>query len=96
MWRRDRGRISVAIASRVCPSSAERKRRRLARSQPRAEHTAAGSMSSRRGAEGAKLLLRMFGGRTKRGRQANLLEHAEHVMKSGLVEEPLWLDVMRK
>jgi hypothetical protein len=52
--------------------------------------------SFRRAAESPKLLLRMFGGRTKRGRQTNLLQHAEHVMKSGLVEEPAWLEAMRQ
>lgn len=41
------------------------------------------------------LLLRMFGGRSKQGRQGNLLQHAEHVLKSGYVQEPLWLDALR-
>lgn len=53
-------------------------------------------MSSRGPQAAAPLLLRMFGGRTRRGRQGSLLLHAEHVMKSGLVEEPLWLDALRK
>ena len=52
--------------------------------------------SFRRAAESPKLLRRRFGGRTKRGRQTNLLQHAEHVMKSGLVEEPAWLEAMRQ
>jgi len=42
------------------------------------------------------LLLRMFGGRTRAGRTASLLHHVEHVMKSGYVEEPLWLEAMRE
>lgn len=36
------------------------------------------------------LALHQFGGRTRTGR-TGLLQHAEHVMKSGVVEEPGWL-----
>ena len=51
-------------------------------------------MSSR---ETAKLVfaLRAFGGRTRRGRNG-LLEHAEHVMKSGYCEPPVWLEALRR
>jgi hypothetical protein len=40
--------------------------------------------------------LRHFGGRTRRGRSASLLQHTEHVLRSGHVEEPLWLDAVRQ
>ena len=42
------------------------------------------------------LLLRMFGGRTRSGRYKSLLHHTEHVMKSGFVEEPVWLEAVRQ
>jgi hypothetical protein len=44
---------------------------------------------------GAPLLLRMFGGRTKSGRSANLLAHTEHVLKSGYVLPPNWLTAVQ-
>lgn len=42
-----------------------------------------------------RLMLRQFGGRTRTGR-VGLLHRAEHVMKCGLVDEPLWLSAVRE